>query len=294
MNVRKGIILAGGTGSRLYPLNIAANKQLLPIYNKPVIYYPLSTLMLAGIRDILIISTERDCSVIEELLGDGSQFGVRCSYKIQINPNGLPDAFILAEEFLQGEPSMLILGDNFFYGNHLMSLMQESIANNIGAHLFLHPVDNPSAYGVLQIDNNGEILSIVEKPKEYISNLAITGLYIFDGNATKFAKQLKPSARGELEITDLIKCYINKKQLSYSTLGRGYVWYDVGTPQSLLHVGAYVEMIESRQGLLIASPEEIALRLGYITLEQAETLLKLMPKCSYKHYLEKFISSECK
>lgn len=289
MQVTKGIILAGGTGSRLYPLTIAANKQLLPLYDKPVIYYPLSTLMLAGIRDILIISSERDLPHIEALLGTGEQFGIKCSYKVQKEPKGLPEAFILAEEFLENSPSMLILGDNFFYGNQLLNLLQDGLQEAQGAHLFLHPVDNPSAYGVLTLDANQNIQTIVEKPKDYVSNLAITGLYVFDANAPSYAKTLKPSSRGEIEITDLIKIYLQQKQLSYTLLGRGYVWYDTGTPSSLLQVSSFIEMLESRQGLLISSPEEIALRLGYISEEKLLQSIKKMPNCLYKNYLKSIL-----
>lgn len=289
MQVTKGIILAGGTGSRMYPLTIAANKQLLPLYDKPVIYYPLSTLMLAGIRDILIISSERDLPHIEALLGTGEQFGIKCSYQIQTSPRGLPEAFILAEEFLASDASMMILGDNFFYGNQLLSLLQDAKSTSVGAHLFLHPVDNPSAYGVLKIDASGRIQRIVEKPKDFVSNLAITGLYLFDGNVAHYAKQLEPSSRGELEITDLINIYLKENRVSFSRLGRGYVWYDTGTPTSLLQVGSFVETIESRQGLLVASPEEIALRLGYINLQNLQDWVNKMPNCLYKVYLQKVI-----
>ncbi|MDR2769713.1 MAG: NTP transferase domain-containing protein [Puniceicoccales bacterium] len=287
--VSKGIILAGGNGSRLYPLTLATNKQLFPLYNKPVLYYPLTTLMLAGVRDILIISTERDLPAIQNLLGTGEQFGIQCSYKVQTSPRGLPEAFILAEDFLQNQPSFLILGDNFFYGHQLSSLLEQSIAITTGAHLFLHPVDNPSAYGVLETDANGCIKGIIEKPTTLVSNLAIAGLYIFDEQASTFAKRLKPSARGELEITDLIKHYWKQNQLTYSMLGRGYVWYDVGTPQALLQVGNYVEILETRQGLFIASPEEIALRLGYITLDDLKKYIDKVPLCTYRYYLEKLI-----
>ena len=289
MQVTKGIILAGGTGSRLYPLTVAANKQLLPLYDKPVIYYPLSTLMLAGIRDILIISSERDLPHIEALLGTGEQFGVKCSYQVQTSPRGLPEACILAEEFLAGEASMMILGDNFFYGNQLLSLLQGAKCTFNGAHLFLHPVENPSAYGVLKLDSAGRVQCIVEKPKVFISNLAITGLYLFDGNVACYAKQLKPSSRGELEITDLINIYLKENRVSFSQLGRGYVWYDTGTPTSLLQVSSFVETIETRQGLLIASPEEIALRLGYISEEKLLQSIQKMPNCLYKDYLKKII-----
>lgn len=289
MQVKKGIILAGGTGSRLYPLTIAANKQLLPLYDKPVIYYPLSTLMLAGIRDILIISSERDLPHIEALLGTGEQFGINCSYAVQDSPKGLPEAFIIAENFLQGKASMLILGDNFFYGNSLQDLLRKAILQATGAHLFLHPVDNPGAYGVLSFDSNGNVKNIVEKPKEFISNLAITGLYLFDKNAPHYAKQLKPSARGELEITDLIKIYLEQNNISVSQLGRGYAWYDTGTPNTLLQVSSFIETIESRQGLLVSSPEEIAFHLGYISKGELSHYIGEMPECLYKSYLQKML-----
>ena len=289
MEVEKGIILAGGTGSRMYPLTIAANKQLLPLYDKPVIYYPLSTLMLAGIRDVLIISSEKDLPNIKALLKDGSQFGINCSYAVQNSPKGLPEAFIIAEDFLQGEASMLILGDNFFYGNSLQDLLRKAILQATGAHLFLHPVDNPSAYGVLSFDSNGNIKDIVEKPKEFVSNLAATGLYLLDKNAPYYAKQLKPSVRGELEITDLIKIYLEQNNISVSQLGRGYVWYDTGTPRTLLQVSSFIETIESRQGLLISSPEEIALNLGYISKDDLKYHIGKMPECLYKNYLRNFL-----
>lgn len=288
MKVKKGIILAGGTGSRLYPLTIAANKQLLPLYDKPVIYYPLSTLMLAGIRDVLIISSKKDLPNIQALFKDGKQFGINCSYAIQDAPKGLPDAFIIAENFLQGEASMLILGDNFFYGNSLHELLKKATSQTTGAHLFLHPVNNPSAYGVLAFDSQGNIKNIVEKPKEFVSNLAITGLYLFDGNASCYAKQLKPSARGELEITDLIRLYLKQNNVSFSQLGRGYVWHDTGTPTTLLQVSSFVAMLESRQGLLVSSPEEIALNLGYISENELKNHIEKMPECLYKNYLRDF------
>ena len=289
MKVRKGIILAGGTGSRLYPLTIAANKQLLPLYDKPVIYYPLSVLMLAGIREILIISSAKDLPNIKGLLKDGKQFGINCTYAVQNAPKGLPEAFIIAEDFLQGEASMLILGDNFFYGNFLQDLLRKAILQVAGAHLFLHPVDNPSAYGVLSFDSNGNIKDILEKPKEFVSNLAITGLYLFDENAPYYAKQLKPSARGELEITDLIKFYLTENRVSVSQLGRGYVWYDTGTPKSLLLVSSFIETIEDRQGLLISSPEEIALNLDYISKDELNHHIGKMPECLYKNYLKNLL-----
>lgn len=289
MDVNKGIILAGGSGSRLYPLSWATNKQLLPIYNKPVIYYPLTTLMLAGIKEICIISSKRDIVAIERLLGTGEQFGIQCVYKIQEHPRGLPEAFLIAEDFLKSEASMLILGDNFFYGNQLLKLLQLAKEQTTGAHLFLHPVDDPSAYGVISLNKDGSIQSVVEKPREYISNLAITGLYIFDHLAPQYTRKLTPSTRGELEITDLIKLYLNNNRLSYSTLGRGYVWHDTGTPQSLLQVSFYVEMIENRQGLLIASPEEVAFRLGYIDYNQFTRLVNNMVSCAYKQVLQKSV-----
>jgi glucose-1-phosphate thymidylyltransferase len=286
MQVTKGIILAGGTGSRLYPLTVATNKHLLPLYSKPVIYYSLSTLMLAGIRDVLIISSKDSLPHIERLLGTGEKFGIKCSYCVQKEPNGLPEAFILAEEFLNNRPSMLILGDNFFYGNTLGNLLQSGINTANGAHLFLHPVQNPSAYGVATLDDKQSIQTVIEKPKNYASDLAITGLYLFDQTAPCYAKTLKPSDRGEIEITDLIKIYLRENRVSYSTLGRGYTWYDTGTPASMLQVSNFVETIETRQGLLVSSPEEIALRLGYISKKQFHYLIEKMPDCLYKNFLK--------
>lgn len=288
MQVTKGIILAGGAGSRLYPLTVATNKHLLPLYSKPVIYYSLSTLMLAGIRDVLIISSKDSLPHIERLLGTGEKFGIKCSYCVQKEPNGLPEAFILAEEFLNNRPSMLILGDNFFYGNTLGNLLQSGINTANGAHLFLHPVQNPSAYGVATLDDKQSIQTVIEKPKNYASDLAITGLYLFDQTAPCYAKTLKPSDRGEIEITDLIRIYLRENRVSYSTLGRGYTWYDTGTPASILQVSNFVKIIETRQGLLISSPEEIALRLGYISKEQFHYLIEKMPDCLYKNCLKHF------
>jgi len=292
MRVKKGIILAGGTGSRLYPLTLASNKQLMPLYNKPVIYYPLSTLMLAGIRDILIISSGKDLPNIKDLLGTGEQFGIKCSYAEQISPKGLPEAFLIAEEFLQNEASMLILGDNFFYGSQLCQVLNTATQKTHGTHLFLHPVENPSAYGVLQFNNHGKIEDIVEKPKEFISNLAITGLYVFDGDASKYAKELRPSLRGELEITDLIRLYLSRKKVSTSTLGRGYTWYDTGTANSLLKVSCFIKTIESRQGLLVCSPEEIALRLKYTSQTEFKKHIAKMPECMYKKHLESLLKEK--
>lgn len=290
MKVTKGIILAGGTGSRLYPLTIAANKQLFPLYNKPVLYYPLSLLMLAGIRDVLIISTEKDRSTIQELLGDGERLGIHCSYAIQKAPRGLPDAFIVGETFLQNEPCMLVLGDNFLYGADLSNVLQTAIQQASGAHLFVHHVDDPSAYGIMTVDAHGSIQSIVEKPKNPQSNLGIIGLYIFDGNATAYAKQLYPSQRNELEIVDLIKKYQSNDTISYSQFGRGFTWYDTGNPDDLLEVGNFVRTIETRQGLLVASPEEIALRQHFISVQQFERQVADMPNGVYKKTLIKFFN----
>lgn len=283
---KKGIILAGGKGSRLYPLTLATSKQLLPIYDKPVIYYPLTTLMLAGIKEILIISTARDIQAIKNLFGDGRQYGISIQYKIQIKPNGLPEAFIIGEEFIDHEPVAMILGDNFFHGNGLSTLLLHSAQNINGVHIFVYPVDDPSAYGVVDIDKNGKIIGLVEKPEKFISHLAITGLYYFDGSASSRAKKLQPSARGELEIVDLIRSYLNDQLIDLTLFGRGYVWFDVGVPKTLLHASNYVEMIQSRQGIIIASPEEVAWNMGYINNTDFLKLIKILPDNPYRKYLK--------
>lgn len=286
MKCKKGIILAGGHGTRLYPLTIAANKQLLPIYDKPVLYYPLTTLMLAGIKDILIISTARDLSAIQVLLGTGESLGMHFEYQVQSEPRGLPEAFILGEKFINEEPVALILGDNFFHGHGLSEAVYEPAQRVSGAHLFTYAVDDPSRYGIIQLNAEGKPIELSEKPKNIKSKLAITGLYYFDGEVSRRAKKLSPSKRGELEITDLIKSYLSENKVEVSQLGRGYVWFDVGLPQSLLNASNYVEVIQSRQGVAIASPEEIAWRMGFIDKEQLSKLVSGLPSSHYRNYLD--------
>ena len=285
MTIKKGIILAGGLGSRLYPLTKASNKQLLPIFDKPTIYYPLSTLMLMGIQDILFISRAEDLKVLENLFGDGKSLGVSFSYRVQDEPRGLADAFIVGEDFINNDSVAMILGDNFFHGHGLSSFLQSKTENHKGAHLFTYRVEDPSAYGVVTTDTDGRIIKIDEKPTNPESNLAITGLYLFDGSVSGRAKKIKPSKRGELEITDLIKSY--DAEIEMAQLGRGYVWLDVGQPKSLLDASNYVEVIQSRQGILVASPEEIALRMEYIARKQFDSIVKKMPKSPYQKKLFK-------
>ncbi len=287
MKIEKGIILAGGTGSRLYPLTIASNKQLLPIYDKPAIYYPLTTLMLAGIRDILIISTPKDIAAIQSLFGDGTTFGIKFSYKIQVEPRGLPEAFILGEEFIEQKPVAMILGDNFFHGHGLPSIVSEASSHLNGAHIFVYPVEDPSRYGIVSFDKKQKVLSLEEKPSKPQSNYAITGLYYFNGHVSEYAKQLKPSPRGETEITDLIRYYLDQGTLNVSVLGRGYVWFDVGTSKSLLDASNYVEVIQSRQGTVIASPEEVAWRMGFIEKKAFQSHVYALPNSQYKQYLSR-------
>ncbi|MGD0466154.1 MAG: glucose-1-phosphate thymidylyltransferase RfbA [Gammaproteobacteria bacterium] len=289
MKIEKGIILAGGFGSRLYPLTIAANKHLLPMFDKPVIYYPLTTLMLAGIRKILIISTARDLPDIQQLFGSGSQFGMEFSYMIQEKPNGLPEAFILGEKFINNELVAMILGDNFFHGHGLSEAVFNPAQNLTGAHIFTYNVEDPERYGVVVLDKKEKILDIEEKPLNPKSNLAVTGLYYFDGTVSERAKVLKPSLRKELEIIDLIKNYITEDKISVTQFGRGYVWFDAGTPQSLLDASQYVEVIQSRQGIFISSPEEVAWRMGFIDDLGFELLLSNMPKSKYHEYLVKLM-----
>ncbi len=285
MKIAKGIILAGGTGSRLYPLTIASNKQLLPIYDKPAVYYPLTTLMLAGIKEVLIISTPKDITALESLFGDGTAFGMTFSYKVQAEPRGLPEAFILGEEFIEQKPVAMILGDNFFHGHGLAQVIGEASDNLNGAHIFAYPVDDPSRYGVVTFDKNQKVASLEEKPAKPRSNYAVTGLYFFDGHVSEYAKQLKFSQRGETKITDLLKYYLSLKKLDVSVLGRGYVWFDVGTSKSLLDASNYVEVIQSRQGTIIASPEEVAWRMGFIEKEDFLSHVYSLPKSQYQQYL---------
>ena len=287
MKCTKGIILAGGTGSRLFPLTISVNKQLMPVYDKPAIYYPLSTLMLAGIKDILIISSPADIEAMKTLLDDGEHFGLSIQYKIQEKPSGLPEAFILGEDFIQKQPVAMILGDNLFYGHGLSALLFDSASDVTNAHVFLYRVKDPSLYGVAKFGaNNSDVLDVVEKPSAYVSPWAVTGLYYFPADVSKRAKELKPSARGELEITDLIREYILEGRINAQKLTRGNVWFDVGSPDALLHASNFVEVLQNRQDILISSPEEVAWRVNLITTKQYKTLIEAMPKCTYRKSLE--------
>ncbi|MFG3595186.1 glucose-1-phosphate thymidylyltransferase RfbA [Bradyrhizobium sp. RDI18] len=287
----KGIILAGGTGSRLYPVTTVVSKQLLPVFDKPMIYYPLSTLMLGGIQDILIISTPQDKPLFERLLGDGSQLGLRFSYLPQASPRGIADAFIVGRDFVGNDPVALVLGDNIFYGNGLAELLLNATARRKGATVFGYVVKTPEQYGVIELDNSGRALSIEEKPKQPKSNLAVTGLYFYDNDVLKIAAELKPSARGELEITDVNKTYMERGDLYVQALGRGFAWLDTGTHSSLVEASNFVQVLEQRQGLRIACPEEIALRQGYISLEAFEALAERTAKSSYGEYLKSVAAS---
>jgi glucose-1-phosphate thymidylyltransferase len=282
----KGIILAGGFGTRLYPITKVISKHLLPVYDKPLIYYPLSVLMLAGIRDILIISTPRDIPSYQDLLGDGSQLGMKFSYAIQANPGGLAEAFIVGEKFIGTDKVALILGDNIFYGQHFSAILRDAAQLASGALIFGYYVKDPRAYGVVELDSRGEVLSIEEKPQEPRSNFAIPGLYFYDNEVVRIAKIITPSGRGELEITDVIKEYLKRGALQVRPLGRGMAWLDAGTHYSLLEASNFIEAIQKRQGLYIACIEEIAFQLGYITRHQLNNLAESMNNTEYGRYLK--------
>ena len=284
---RKGIILAGGSGTRLYPITYAMSKQLLPVYDKPMIYYPLSVLMLAGIKDILIISTPQDIGRFEELLKDGRQWGLNIQYKVQPSPDGLAQAFILGEKFLAGSPAALVLGDNIFYGHDLHEMLQDANAQTTGATVFSYHVSDPERYGVVEFDANKNAISIEEKPKQPKSNYAVTGLYFYDAHVVEHAKTIKPSPRGELEITDLNNIYLQQGQLKVQAMDRGFAWLDTGTHESLHDAGSFVASIQKRQGLQVACVEEIAYRMGYISRDKLIELAQPLLKSDYGQYLLK-------